>query len=469
MQVIRGPRPKSVQWPRASKDGKPQQQRQPGATQQGRWRQPHVQGRTGTEHRDPGAAPRREGCRGTRARFQVGGTQSCGGRRQHSSQPQRGVEESPPTSSASVNSTMREFLGTGQEEGVSHQRVVVASPDRVDTLECRGGGRGATVGDTSSRVGAPPVSSCHSRHVRRGAEVARSSGTVVEGEGRGPSPNRPEPQAGVSSGRFRPTMRRGDARVDPRPTEGSASGHRGRPSLRSGEDLPSHVFSSTGVAADLPRTTFGDAICSGEHGEVISPPKGVICVGPGRESHRRQRVSSSDDSDFAPLVSRPVASVGVLGVFGHNTADSASVISSDDECLVRPNVGRDVAARTTQSDDGASPNWAVVCVQRLPIPTHRGRLVVEVAPNVVDVSAVVLPGSPLFVTNVSDGEVVASHPWDSDEEDELDTHSRNRADDDELLVPASVPASIGGRCEKLVSRVETLFPGSTTRPHLVAS
>ena len=42
-----------------------------------------------------------------------------------------------------------------------------------------------------------------------------------------------------------------------------------------------------------------------------------------------------------------------------------------------------------------------------------------------------VPGSPLllFVTNVeSDGEgVPASHPWDSDEEDELDTHSRNRA------------------------------------------
>ena len=47
VQVIRGPRPKSVQWPRAPRDGKPQQQRQPGATQQGRWRQPHVQGRQG--------------------------------------------------------------------------------------------------------------------------------------------------------------------------------------------------------------------------------------------------------------------------------------------------------------------------------------------------------------------------------------------------------------------------------------
>ena len=31
----------SLSWPRAPEDGKPQQQRQPGATQQGRWRQPH--------------------------------------------------------------------------------------------------------------------------------------------------------------------------------------------------------------------------------------------------------------------------------------------------------------------------------------------------------------------------------------------------------------------------------------------
>ena len=166
-------------------------------------------------------------------------------------------------------------------------------------------------------------------------------------------------------------------------------------------------------------------------------------------SRRRRRVSSSDDSDFAPLVSRPVASVGVL--------ERDLDISSDDECLVRPNVGRDVAARTAQSDeqvrptlmDGASPN----CLgsgrhgerSELPTPTRRRRLVVEVAPNVVDVSAVALPGSPLFVTNVeSDGEgVLASHLWDSDEEDELDTHSRDRADDDEPLVPATVPASIG--------------------------
>ena len=35
-----------------------------------------------------------------------------------------------------------------------------------------------------------------------------------------------------------------------------------------------------------------------------------------------------------------------------------------------------------------------------PIPTPRRGLVVEVAPNVVDMSAVALPGSPHVVTNV---------------------------------------------------------------------
>ena len=259
--------------------------------------------------------------------------------------------------------------------------------------------------------------------------------------------------------------------MDPRPTEGSASGNRGRASLRSGEDLPPHVFSSTGVAADLPRTTFCDAICSGERGEVISLPHGMSCVGHGRDNRRRRRVSSSEDSDFAPLVSRPVASVGVLDALSPTQWEvSASVdISSDDERLVRPNVGRDVAARTVQSDeqvrptlmDGASPNGLGSgrhgVRSAFPTPTRRRRLVVEVAPNVVDVSAVALPGSPLFVTNMeSDGEgVSASHPWDSDEEDELDTHSRNRAgvpilgQDPPFSVPPTVPASsdatVGGR------------------------
>ena len=92
---------------------------------------------------------------------------------------------------------------------------------------------------------------------------------------------------------------------------------------------------------------------------------------------------------------------------------SASVdISSGDECLVRPNVGRDVAFRTAQFDeqvrptliDGATPN----CLgngrhgvrSEFPIPTRHRGLVVEVAPTVVDVTAIALPGSPHIDTDV---------------------------------------------------------------------
>ena len=88
----------------------------------------------------------------------------------------------------------------------------------------------------------------------------------------------------------------------------------------------------------------------------------------------------------------------------------------------------------------------------------------------IDVSAVALPGSPLE----SDGEgVLASHPWDSDEEDELDN---------EPLVPATVPASIRalralvaqalGRCplswrphvDFLCSRGDRLFHQASASP-----
>ena len=199
---------------------------------------------TGTEDRDPGAAPRREGCRGTRARFQVGGgTQSCGGRRRHSSQPQRGVEESPPTSSASVCSghgcTMREFLGSGQEEGGSRQRVVVVQAQteltRLSAEVVEGEQRLATLRAELERSQSPAVTVDLSAEVQRLRALVEQLSKEKEDVR---LQTNPKPQAGVSSGRFRPTVRRGDARVDSRPTEGSASGHRGRPSLRSGEGSP---------------------------------------------------------------------------------------------------------------------------------------------------------------------------------------------------------------------------------------
>ena len=83
------------------------------------------------------------------------------------------------------------------------------------------------------------------------------------------SPNRPEP--------------RGDARVD--------QANRGICKRPSWPGISQKWRGST----DLPRTTFCDAICSGEHGEVMSLPYGMSCVGHGRDNRRRRRDSSSED------------------------------------------------------------------------------------------------------------------------------------------------------------------------------
>ena len=59
---------------------------------------------------------------------------------------------------------------------------------------------------------------------------------------------------------------------------------------------------------------------------------------------------------------------------------------------------------------------------------HRKGLVVEVAPNVVDASAVVLSSSPHVITDVEldcDASVPVFDPLESNDEDELDAISRN--------------------------------------------
>ena len=71
---------------------------------------------------------------------------------------------------------------------------------------------------------------------------------------------------------------------------------------RSGEDLPTIVHRSAGVATDHPGTVVSDAVCSGEHGEVIRVRCGMAGVlvgeaanpGPRRESRRRRRISSPE-------------------------------------------------------------------------------------------------------------------------------------------------------------------------------
>ena len=100
--------------------------------------------------------------------------------------------------------------------------------------------------------------------------------------------------------KFNVSVRSRDARVDRGATEGSPSGHLGRATPRSGEDLPNLVQGSARVATDHRRAGFSDAIRSGEHGEVIRVRCGMTGVrvgeaanpGPG-QSRCRRRVSSS--------------------------------------------------------------------------------------------------------------------------------------------------------------------------------
>ena len=207
--------------------------------------------------------------------------------RRHSSQPPRGVEESPPASSASVNAgqgyAVREFLGTGKKEGGSRQRVGFASPDRVDTVECRGRRRGRTVGDTSGRVGAPqpPVIA-----VDMSAEVERFR-VLVEQLSKEKEDGRPQigpPKRACRREDFVPHC---DEEMQEW-TEGRQKDLQAavmaRQAPRSGEGLPTLVQSSAGVTTCYPRTVVSDAVCSGEHGEVIR----VRCGMAGARVERRQ-------------------------------------------------------------------------------------------------------------------------------------------------------------------------------------
>ena len=127
VQVIRGPRSKSVQWPRAM-DGKPQQPplQHRAIPQQGRWRQLHFNGRqglTGTEDRDPAAAPRPRRVPWHKSAFPSwSGTQSGGGTTTTHLPVLREAlkkarQQAVPLSTQDKGCAVRELLGTGQKGG----------------------------------------------------------------------------------------------------------------------------------------------------------------------------------------------------------------------------------------------------------------------------------------------------------------------------------------------------------------
>ena len=69
---------------------------------------------------------------------------------------------------------------------------------------------------------------------------------------------------------------------------------------RSGEDIPTLVHSSVGVATDHPRTVFSDAFCSGEQGEVIRVRcrDGRCSGGRGRQPGAKTGESSPSTGPF---------------------------------------------------------------------------------------------------------------------------------------------------------------------------
>ena len=239
---------------------------------------------------------------------------------------------------------MRELLGTGQKEVGSRQRVGVAS------------------GDTPS-VHAQRVPLRWARACCVMWQFCSHINVIVRD-----TPHRPEPnRCVVGKISFHNVTRRCKSgfRADK-----SSSGHCGRATPRSGSDL-----------ADLPRTTFRDAICSGEHGEVIrarcglsgqpgsrtesSPSTGQFF---GRGSWGRQ-CKGQQRWMVTTLASPTVASVSIVRALECDLVatqwdpianasapmkDLESLsgtveFSSRDEGLVWPNVGRDVAVKTVES------------------------------------------------------------------------------------------------------------------------
>ena len=99
---------------------------------------------------------------------------------------------------------------------------------------------------------------------------------------------------------------------------------------------------------------------------------------------------------------------------------------------MRPSSGRHVVPRMSERDHGESldnqvaPSAIDVSPRGLHAggAGHRGGLVVEVAPGVVDASVVALPSSHV-IPDVAESDLPVFDPLDSDEEDELDALSRN--------------------------------------------
>ena len=255
VQVIRGPLPKSVHWPRAPKDGKPQQQ-QPGATQQGRWRQPHVQGRQGSHRHRRQGSERRTPTRRLpwhKSAFPSWRRHSeLWGRRRHSSQSRealkRARQQAVPLSIPDKVAQCESFLERARKREAAARELLLQAQTGLSEEVVEGEQRLATLRAELERPQSPVVS------VDMSAEVQRLRALVEqlskEKEDVCPQTD-PNPKRVCRREDFIPQCEE-EMQEWIQGRQRDLQAHRGRPSLRSGEDLPTHVFSSTGVAGLVP-------------------------------------------------------------------------------------------------------------------------------------------------------------------------------------------------------------------------
>ena len=246
----------------------------------------------------------------------------------------------------------------GSNPGGSHQR----SGERVrvflgesafsfgragfKTCHSVGGFRETVVGVEGQVADTSPVGRVGGFSVARiGVSVAGPS-RIIAGSQFGHS--EPKSKAPTSSRRLHPTLRRRDARVDGVSTPEFASCSHGRTDPRSGEDFPDVDASSTGMAADDPSPVhICTPFCSGQHGDQ---PVEVT----GLQFHSRSRYGLRG------------ARVGEASHPGQVTPSSSGGAESESE---RTPTRRSARLQGVRAD-------------------HRRGLVVEVAPNVVDTTAV---------------------------------------------------------------------------------
>ena len=236
VQIIRGPRPPSVQWPRVG-----QQSRQPVTSVTNE--PPDV---SSGEVFSPPTVPRPQCQSGSRegTSLQVGDSivrdgWHGGARGGHGTQcPQTGVGGSARDRDRRPGERVRVILGKSPfPSGGAGFQACDHHPKHRVFREKVGGIEGTTNHDvTAGRFFRS------SPFAGQGGSVAGTSRQLQDSPECGLS--RSKSQAHMSPGRVRSTLRRRDARVDRGATEGSPGGHSGRATPRCGKDLPTLVQGS---------------------------------------------------------------------------------------------------------------------------------------------------------------------------------------------------------------------------------